>query len=101
MNLIKGGGACLTQEKVVAASARVFLVIADASKQSDELCTKWKLGVPIEVIPMSYLPIKLQIERRYGGVADVSILTSYVQVIQFRFTCSYRFSFKLVLDEAV
>jgi ribose 5-phosphate isomerase A len=74
LNLIKGGGACLTQEKVVAASARTFVVIADYTKQSEVLCTKWKAGIPVEVIPMSYMPVKHHIERRFGGIAEVPYL---------------------------
>jgi len=57
LNCIKGGGGCQTQEKIVAASAKLFIVIADNSKDSMKLGSKWKKGVPLEVIPMAYKPI--------------------------------------------
>ncbi|KJZ73351.1 hypothetical protein HIM_07145 [Hirsutella minnesotensis 3608] len=52
LNLIKGGGACLFQEKLVAVSAKKFIAVADSRKQSPRLCTKWK-AIPIEVLPMA------------------------------------------------
>ena len=48
-NCIKGGGGCLTQEKIVASCADKFVVIADDSKKSTQLGEKWKKGIPIEV----------------------------------------------------
>lgn len=39
------------------------------SKEVDRLGQKWKKGIPIEVIPMSYTPIQLKIQERYGGEA--------------------------------
>ncbi|KHN99325.1 ribose 5-phosphate isomerase A [Metarhizium album ARSEF 1941] len=52
LNLIKGGGACLLQEKLVATAARKFVAVADARKQSPRLCTRWKT-IPIEVLPLA------------------------------------------------
>src|SRR5699024_7302380 len=49
LELIKGGGAALTQEKIVAAVAREFVCIADDSKWVDHLGT---FPLPVEVIPM-------------------------------------------------
>jgi len=57
LTCIKGGGGCLTQEKIVASCAKKFIVIADSSKDSIVLGEKWKKGVPVEVIPMAYNPI--------------------------------------------
>lgn len=54
---IKGGGGCCTQEKIVAANAKIFVVIADYRKDSTSLGQQWKKGVPIEVVPMSYVPV--------------------------------------------
>ncbi|KAL1898978.1 ribose-5-phosphate isomerase rki1 [Ceratocystis pirilliformis] len=51
LNCIKGGGACLLQEKGVAIRAKKFIVVADYRKISPRLCTTWKAGVPIEVSP--------------------------------------------------
>jgi ribose 5-phosphate isomerase A len=50
LNLMKGGGGCQTQEKIVAFNAKVYVIIADYRKQSKILGEKWKNGVPIEVI---------------------------------------------------
>jgi ribose 5-phosphate isomerase A len=49
-NMVKGGGAALTREKIVAAASKKFICIADESKQVDVL---GKFPLPIEVIPMS------------------------------------------------
>jgi len=48
--LIKGGGAALTREKVVAAAAKRFVCIIDDSKMVDVLGT---FPLPVEVIPMA------------------------------------------------
>jgi len=53
LNLIKGGGACLWQEKIVATSAKKFVCVADFRKLSPRLGTSWKKGIPIEVLPMA------------------------------------------------
>lgn len=50
LELIKGGGAALTREKIVAACAREFICIADASKYVERLGT---FPLPVEVIPMA------------------------------------------------
>ncbi len=50
MHMIKGGGGALTREKIVAAVARKFVCIADASKWVDVL---GRFPLPIEVIPMA------------------------------------------------
>ena len=49
--MIKGGGAALTREKIVAALAKKFICIVDASKQVDVLGSTFPL--PVEVIPMA------------------------------------------------
>jgi len=48
--LIKGGGAALTREKIIAAASKTFVCIADDSKRVDIL---GKFPLPVEVIPMS------------------------------------------------
>lgn len=50
MAMIKGGGAALTREKIVAAVAKQFICIADDSKQVPLL---GKFPLPVEVIPMA------------------------------------------------
>ena len=48
--LIKGGGAALTREKIVAAASKTFLCIIDVSKQVDVL---GRFPLPVEVIPLA------------------------------------------------
>jgi ribose 5-phosphate isomerase A len=50
MSMIKGGGAALTREKIVAAVAKKFICIADDSKQVPLLGS---FPLPVEVIPMA------------------------------------------------
>ncbi len=50
LELIKGGGAALTREKIIAAAAHRFVCIADASKLVDRL---GRFPLPVEVIPMA------------------------------------------------
>lgn len=50
LELIKGGGAALTREKIVAAVATEFVCIADQSKWVDHL---GEFPLPVEVIPMA------------------------------------------------
>lgn len=50
LELIKGGGAALTREKIVAAVAKEFVCIADSSKWVEHLGT---YPLPVEVIPMA------------------------------------------------
>ncbi len=73
--MIKGGGAALTREKIVAALAKNFICIVDSSKQVDVLGSTFPL--PIEVIPMarSQVARKLVVlggapEYREGVVTD-------------------------------
>ncbi|KAA8913245.1 ribose-5-phosphate isomerase [Sphaerosporella brunnea] len=53
LNCIKGGGACLFQEKLVAISGRKLVVVADFRKLSPSLSTHYAPGVPIEVVPLA------------------------------------------------
>ncbi len=65
-NMVKGGGAALTREKIVAAQSRQFICIADASKQVQTL---GRFPLPVEIIPMA----ANQIARRFaslGGIAQ-------------------------------
>lgn len=50
MQMIKGGGAALTREKIVASVAEKFICIADASKQ---VAVLGRFPLPVEVIPMA------------------------------------------------
>jgi ribose 5-phosphate isomerase A len=61
--LIKGGGAALTREKIVAAAAARFICIVDASKL---VTTLGGFPLPVEVIPMARAYVMRQLTR-YGG----------------------------------
>ena len=62
-HLIKGGGAALTREKIVAAAAARFVCIADQSKLVERLGT---FPLPIEVIPMARALVARRLSA-YGG----------------------------------
>ena len=51
LTLIKGGGGCHVQEKIVASCAKKLVIVADYRKDSHLLGEKWKKGIPLEVIP--------------------------------------------------
>jgi len=70
MTLIKGGGGCQTQEKVVAAYSKELVIIADYRKKSEVLGTTWHY-VPLEVLPLAYRPVMNRIEERLGGRCEV------------------------------
>ena len=63
-NLIKGGGAALTREKIIAEASRQFVCIIDPSKQVPGLGT---FPLPVEVIPMARSLVARQILERTGG----------------------------------
>ena len=67
--MIKGGGAALTREKIVAAQSRRFVCIADESKQVQVL---GKFPLPVEVIPMATRRLIRQFEA-LGGDATVRL----------------------------
>lgn len=71
MNLIKGGGGCLLQEKIVASCANQLIIVADYTKNSQKLGEQYKKGIPIEVVPMAYVAILRRIEDNYGGLVKV------------------------------
>lgn len=52
LSCIKGGGACLFQEKVVARLARRFVCVADSRKRAGRLLAGWRY-VPVEVSPIA------------------------------------------------
>jgi ribose 5-phosphate isomerase A len=52
LNLIKGGGAAHTREKIVNYASRRNIIIVDGSKLSRQLGTKWP--VPVEVVPFAH-----------------------------------------------
>ncbi len=65
--LVKGGGAALTREKIVAAQSRRFICIADESKRVEVL---GRFPLPVEVIPMATQRLARQFQA-LGGTAKV------------------------------
>ena len=63
LHLIKGGGAALTREKIIAAASKEFVCIADESKLVPVL---GKFPLPVEVIPMSRSFVGRQIVKLGG-----------------------------------
>ena len=67
--MIKGGGAALTREKIVAAQAKLFVCIADESKLVTALGA---FPLPVEVIPMAAKRVARQFAA-IGGAATVRL----------------------------
>jgi ribose 5-phosphate isomerase A len=63
--MIKGGGAALTREKIVAAASRKFVCIADASKLVPVL---GNFPLPVEVIPMARSYVGRTLVKATGGM---------------------------------
>lgn len=63
-NLIKGGGAAHTQEKIVDSLAEQFIVVVDSGKLVDHLGSTFLL--PVEVLPMAVTPVMRAIEKLGG-----------------------------------
>jgi ribose 5-phosphate isomerase A len=61
--LVKGGGAALTREKVIAAAARTFVCIIDPAKRVEVL---GRFPLPVEVIPMARSYVAREIVKRGG-----------------------------------
>ncbi|WP_295950898.1 ribose-5-phosphate isomerase RpiA [Rhodoferax sp.] len=82
-HMVKGGGAALTREKIVAAQSRKFVCIADESKLVQTL---GQFPLPVEVIPMAVNRVKRQFAA-LGGMASIrqkdgqALLTDNGQVI--------------------
>jgi ribose 5-phosphate isomerase A len=68
--MIKGGGAALTREKIVAAQSKRFVCIADESKQVQTL---GQFPLPVEVIPMASNHLIRQFAAM-GGMAQLRLM---------------------------
>ena len=64
MEMIKGGGAALTREKIVAAVARQFVCIVDSGKVVE---TMGRFPLPVEVIPMSREYVARELKKLGGN----------------------------------
>src|SRR5574343_454831 len=67
LNMIKGGGGALTREKIVAAVAREFVCICDASKRVEVM---GRFPLPVEVIPMA----RAQVARELAKLGGTPVL---------------------------
>ncbi len=79
-NLIKGGGAAHTREKIVDGLAEQFIVVVDSSKLVDKLGSTFAL--PVEVLPMAVAPVTraleafgASVELRMGVNKDGPVIT--------------------------
>ncbi|HEY9825127.1 MAG TPA: ribose-5-phosphate isomerase RpiA [Stenomitos sp.] len=66
--LIKGGGAAHTREKVVDGLAELFIVVVDQTKLVDRLGSTFP--VPVEVLPMAIAPVTRALEK-LGGTPEL------------------------------
>jgi ribose 5-phosphate isomerase A len=73
LNLIKGGGGALLQEKIVATASDQMIVIADASKKVETLGA---FPLPIEVIPFGWQTSKVLVEEALVGMDVMGATTS-------------------------
>lgn len=48
-----------------------MVIVADYTKNSNHLGEQYKKGIPIEVVPMAYIPIKQKIEQEFGGIVKL------------------------------
>ncbi len=64
-NLIKGGGGALLQEKIVARSAKRFIVITDASKEVETL---GKFPLPVEIVKFGLAEQPCGILRKFSWI---------------------------------
>lgn len=79
LQLIKGGGAALTREKIVAAVAREFICIADESKL---VHTLGQFPLPVEVIPMARSHVARELVKLGGDpVYREGVLTDNGNII--------------------
>jgi ribose 5-phosphate isomerase A len=67
-HMVKGGGAALTREKIVADLAERFVCIADQSKLVEVMA---RFPLPVEVIPMAAAQVARRFAAAYGGQATV------------------------------
>jgi len=67
LNMIKGGGAAHTREKIIDALAEEFIVVIDSGKLVDRLGSKYP--IPVEVLPLAYAPVMKALQDLGGTPA--------------------------------
>ena len=70
--LIKGGGACHVQEKLVADRAERFIVVVDSTKLVQ--CLNLDFLLPVEVLPGAWVQVQSRL-KSMGGVAELRMAT--------------------------
>ena len=70
--LIKGGGACHVQEKLVADRAERFIVVVDSTKLVK--CLNLDFLLPVEVLPGAWVQVQSRL-KSMGGVAELRMAT--------------------------
>lgn len=78
LNLIKGGGAALLREKVVAQASKKLIIVADEAKLSEKLGTTW--AVPIEVLKFAY-PLEFKYLESINGKPTLRVYQTGEPVI--------------------
>ncbi|OAF70925.1 hypothetical protein A3Q56_01289 [Intoshia linei] len=71
LNAIKGGGGCLTLEKIVAYTSHRVAIMADSRKLSKKLGDNYFDGIPIEIIPSSHRLITKIFETEYFDTCNL------------------------------
>ncbi|KZF19310.1 ribose 5-phosphate isomerase A [Xylona heveae TC161] len=69
LNCIKGGGACLFQEKLVATKSKKFVCVADYRKLQPRLLTNWP-SIPVEIAPIAMTSV-LHALKRLGSIDPI------------------------------
>lgn len=68
------------RKNVISALLMVVTINTDPSsnlrKKSESLGEQWKKGIPIEVIPMAYVPVTRALTKNFGGAAELRMAVS-------------------------
>jgi len=76
LNLIKGGGGCALQEKVVASCVEHLVIIADHTKPSSVLGRRWRKGIPLEVLPIAYVAVQRKLQALGAASCKLRMATA-------------------------
>ncbi|MCL4133917.1 UNVERIFIED_CONTAM: hypothetical protein GTU68_011782 [Idotea baltica] len=79
LNIIKGRGAAMLGEKILAAKCKEFIILADESKYTDDVASK--APIPVEVIPQAYSVAKKGLEELGAKVVLREAKAKYGPVI--------------------